>query len=309
MKYDSTEIRSLCKDDAAFARIRELIENANSGRQKAENNLHLLEQAIKGDYDSILITELDLAYPGPKIVYVNDGFTRMTGYEREEVIGKTPRILQGPKTDRATLDRLKKCLHEGKSFFGQAVNYRKDGSEFINQWDIHPIHNESGTLTHWVSYQHDITARKKAELTFLENDVEFDDLYENSKRTLVDLDRQGRILMANKAFRDMTGFSQDEIKGKPVWELLPEKHREHAGARFDLMWEEASSKELKYRVLVQTKERQILQLEVETKILNLSDKVVIRLSVKNLSLQKKVMRTLSRRNRQFDSVFAHFQNR
>ena len=100
------------------------------------HQLKLLEYAIRNDYDSILITELDLDRPGPTIVYVNEGFTHMTGYTKEEVIGKTPRILQGPKTDRAILERLKRRLIEGQAFFGHTINYRKDGTEFINQWDI-----------------------------------------------------------------------------------------------------------------------------------------------------------------------------
>jgi PAS domain S-box-containing protein len=303
------ELKNLARDEAAYQRLKEIILSAEQARLTAEQNLSLLERAIKGDYDSILVTEVNLDFPGPRIVYVNEGFTRMTGYRREEVVGKTPRILQGPKTDRATLDRLKKSLLEGRSFFGQAVNYRKDGSEFINQWDIHPLYDEQGTLTHWVSYQHDITARKKAELTFLENDVEFDDLYENSKRTLIDLDRQGNILMANKAMRELLGYDKDTLKGKHAWDLLPARFRAHAGTRYDLMWEEANSRKLQYQVIAETKEGGWVQLEVETKVLNLSEMTVMRLSIKNLSLQKKVKRTLARRNRQFDSVFAHFQDK
>jgi PAS domain S-box-containing protein len=308
---DSTykDLKPFCKDDASFEAVVKKFQALAQSRNTAEQHLHLLERAIRGDYDSILITEVSLDYPGPVIVYVNEGFTRMTGYSRDEAIGKTPRLLQGPKTDRATLDRLKKSLLEGRSFFGQAVNYRKDGSEFINQWDIHPLYNDDGTLTHWVSYQHDITARKKAELTFLEQDVEFDDLYENSKRTLLDLDRQGNVLMANKAFRDLLGYSSESLKAKHAWDFLPSKHRLHAGRQFDLMWDEATSKALQYRVLAQHADGSLIQVEVETKVLNLSDSVVIRLSLKNLSLQKKVKRTLSRRNRQFDSLFAHFQDR
>lgn len=308
MSIDFQELRSFCVDEQAFSAIQKVLMRLSEEKKIAESNLHLLELAIKGDYDSILITELDIEFPGPKIVYVNDGFSRMTGYSREEVIGKTPRILQGKKTDRATLERLKKSLHEGKSFFGQAVNYRKDGTEFINQWDIHPIYDESGVLTHWVSYQHDITARKKAELAFLEQDVEFDDLYENSKRTLIDLNRRGEVLMANKAFRELLGYHQDEMAGKTLVDFVPKRLKRYMGSRYDLMWEEASSKELKYRTVLEHKTGQLIQIEMEAKMLNLSNEVVMRLSLKNVSLQKKVMRTLTKRNRQFDSVFAHFQN-
>ncbi len=76
----------------------------------------------------------------------------MTGYTVEEDIGKTPRILQGPKTERAELDRLHRCLSRGASFFGEEiVNYRKDGSEFVLEWYIVPLRNDAGEITHWMA--------------------------------------------------------------------------------------------------------------------------------------------------------------
>jgi len=113
--------------------------------------------------DSIIITTKDLDLPGPQIIYVNPGFTKMTGYSPQEVIGKTPRIFQGTKTDKSVLRRLKSSLLEGKVFFGQAINYRKDGSEFWNEWHIEPIRDEDGTVECYLAIQHDITKRKEAE--------------------------------------------------------------------------------------------------------------------------------------------------
>ncbi|MEX2604015.1 MAG: PAS domain-containing protein, partial [Gracilimonas sp.] len=132
------QLKQCSKDEASFSKLKELCEEIYHQYINSEKQLSLVEQAIKHDYDSILITELDLEAPGPKIVYVNEGFTRMTGYTKEEVLGKTPRILQGEKTDRQVLNRLKQRLIEGQAFFGHTVNYKKDGTEFINQWDIHP---------------------------------------------------------------------------------------------------------------------------------------------------------------------------
>ncbi len=119
------KLKSLSKDEGSFEKLKDLYEGLSEDKQKLQKHLRLLEQSIENDYDSILITDINLEKPGPKIVYVNDGFTEITGYSREEVIGKTPRILQGPKTDREVLDRLKERLKHGKPFFGQAVNYKK----------------------------------------------------------------------------------------------------------------------------------------------------------------------------------------
>jgi PAS domain S-box-containing protein len=110
----------------------------------------LLEVAITNAFDAIMITENKPGYP---IVYVNQAFTDMTGYGNAELKGQSPTILQGPKTDRAVLDRLRREISEGKIFHGRAVNYRKDGSEFIMEWKIAPVRNESGDITHYLAIQ------------------------------------------------------------------------------------------------------------------------------------------------------------
>lgn len=123
----------------------------------------LLASVVHFTQDSIIVTTKELDPPGPRIVYVNPGFTRMTGYTPEEVLGKTPRILQGRNTDRAVTARLRATLERGEVFYGQAINYRKDGTEFWNEWHIEPILDEAGNLTHYIAIQHDISERKKAE--------------------------------------------------------------------------------------------------------------------------------------------------
>ena len=81
-------IESCSKDKDSQEKLKEFFSIIADKRDEACNHLALLENAIKHDYDSILITELELDRPGPRIVYVNDGFTKMTGYSKEEVIGK-----------------------------------------------------------------------------------------------------------------------------------------------------------------------------------------------------------------------------
>ncbi len=123
----------------------------------------LLASVVHFSEDSIIITNTELGLPGPQILYVNPGFTKMTGYAPQEVLGKTPRILQGPKTDRTVIERLKKTIESGKVFFGQAINYRKDGTEFWNEWHIEPIKDDEGRVTYYIAIQHDITERKRSE--------------------------------------------------------------------------------------------------------------------------------------------------
>ena len=150
MSNEKTQITELLKrytkDVDSYNKLEEIFKGLYAKYVQAITHVDLLESAIRNDYDSILITELTLEKPGPKIVYVNDGFIRMTGYSKSEAIGNTPRMLHGKKTDRVILDRLKRRLIEGQAFFGHTINYRKDGAEFINQWDIHPLINTEEKL-------------------------------------------------------------------------------------------------------------------------------------------------------------------
>ena len=129
----------------------------------ATQDLDLFKVIAETVSDGVLVTSADLDPPGPRIEYVNAGFTRITGYEPEEVLGQTPRILQGPRTDRATLDRLREALSRGESFLGTAINYRKDGTEYVNEWLINPSRDADGRILRWVSAQRDVSDRARAE--------------------------------------------------------------------------------------------------------------------------------------------------
>ena len=114
----------------------------------------LLEASMEESFNGVVITE---AGPGYPIVYVNSAFCEMTGYGPHEVMGQSPSLLQGPKTDPTVLQSLKDDVSQGNLFHGQAVNYRKDGSEFMMEWKIAPIRNQEEQITHYLAIQRDVT--------------------------------------------------------------------------------------------------------------------------------------------------------
>jgi diguanylate cyclase (GGDEF)-like protein/PAS domain S-box-containing protein len=108
--------------------------------------------------DGVLMTDADLDRPGgPLVVYVNRAFCDITGYEPAEMLGASPRILQGPETDPAVMARLREDLRHGRHFAGQTINYRKDGSRFTMEWSIAPVPGDDGAPAWFVAVQRDAT--------------------------------------------------------------------------------------------------------------------------------------------------------
>ena len=139
-------------------------------RQKLIEREGIIKAAVENIQESVIVTEpgLDKDINQPKIIYVNQAFTKMTGYEPKEAIGKTPRILQGDLTDPTVLERLRKSLRERQSFRGETINYRKDGQPFIIEWNITSIQDKNKEVVYWVAAQHDVTKRRQLEKEVLE---------------------------------------------------------------------------------------------------------------------------------------------
>ena len=143
-----------------------------TSQKKEELQLRLFKSVITNSTDVVLITEAkNKESDGPKILYVNEAFTKLTGYTNDEIIGKSPRILQGDRTDRNELDRLKLALSNWEPCEIEVVNYKKNGEAYWVNLSIIPLANEIGNFTHWISIQRDISKYKNEKL---ENEFFYD---------------------------------------------------------------------------------------------------------------------------------------
>lgn len=125
------------------------------------NRLALFERVLAASSEGITISEASNSdYP---IVYVNQGFERITGYSSAEVLGQNFRFLQGPDTDPQVVEKIRLALQDDREITAEILNYRKDGAPFWNRVSITPVRDSSGTVTHHIGVQSDITKRKEAE--------------------------------------------------------------------------------------------------------------------------------------------------
>src|SRR3569832_736914 len=135
-----------------------------TARHKSQELLRLLEGSIARLNDVVIITEAGpFAEPGPRIVFVNEAFERRTGYSPDEVIGRTPRLLQGPGTQRSELDKIRAAIAPWQPARVDLVNYKKSGEAFWVDLEVSPVWDEARKLTHWLAVGRDITDRKMAE--------------------------------------------------------------------------------------------------------------------------------------------------
>jgi PAS domain S-box-containing protein len=124
-------------------------------------NENMLQNIFLQSSNVIAITNADL--DNLIFEYVNPAFLKMTGYTEDEIIGSSPKILQGPKTKKDMSRKLKEACKKGEIFRGNNINYKKDGSVYYVGWTVTPIKDENGEIVNFISYQKDITQIKKLE--------------------------------------------------------------------------------------------------------------------------------------------------
>jgi PAS domain S-box-containing protein len=132
-------------------------------RKKEKHLLQLMKQATDQSSDGILITNAKHDEEKAKIVYTNGAFCRTTGYSYSELVGKTLSKLHGPKTDPQVLADRRKKLSAGKSFSGNVIKYRKDGSEFYNECDAAPVFDSKGNIVNYIYIMRDVSERVSVE--------------------------------------------------------------------------------------------------------------------------------------------------
>jgi PAS domain S-box-containing protein len=188
-----------------------------------EVQLLLLRQAVEQSNEAIIIATGQLDPQGPLIVYVNPAFTKMTGYAPEDVIGKTPRILRGPKTDLSVISQLREDIAVGKVFHGEMINYHKDGSEMYIAWTGGPVRNERGEVTYFAAALRDMTEIRRVEEELRRSEAQLRDILHQSITAVFVKDLQGRYVMINHKFEVLFGKPDADVKGNTNYYVQPKE--------------------------------------------------------------------------------------
>jgi PAS domain S-box-containing protein len=192
-------------------------------------DLSIFRTALEAVGEAVIITSPDLDPPGPCIEYVNPAFVQMTGYMPEDVVGRTPRMLQGPLTDRSVLDRMRAELMSHGTFAGEVTNYRKDGVPYIIEWRITPLRDGGGRISHWIAIQRDVTEARRAE----EANAYLAAIVSSTSDAVLSFSLDGTIRSWNRGAEQIFGFTATEAIGQSSDLLVPDDHRHERQTYFE----------------------------------------------------------------------------
>ncbi len=192
-----------------------------------EEKLALLSRAVEQSQVSIVITDAE-----GNIEYVNQKFVELTGYIREEVLGKNPRILKSGKQSPEFYADLWKTISAGEEWRGNLENKKKNGERYWESAMISPIRDESGKIAHFLAVKEDITARKLAEDRARNESSLLNQLIDTIPDRIFFVDLQSRFVKVNAAcIRQLGLHDQSELLGRTIADFVPAEFAETALTR------------------------------------------------------------------------------
>ena len=242
-----------CGDPCGTVRYDGVItEIPKRSKRERKRKLRVLSQAVEQARESVLITEADpLDEPGPRIAYVNSAFEEMTGYTEEEVLGKTPRILQGPETSRPVLNSLQEALEAEEPWQGETTNYRKDGTPFLTQWNVAPVRDDDGNVEYWVSVQRDVTEEREREETLRRQKYLLEQAQRLTGAWMADV-QTGEVSWTDKVYEIFEVPRGEEITTERVLDFYPSEARATLEEAFGRTAEEGEPYDLELPLITET---------------------------------------------------------
>lgn len=222
---DTDKLRATMKRIGQLGKKREFLTRVTAARQFAGNQHRLLAEAISHLGEGVVIT--DTAYDGscPRIVFVNEAICRISGYQANELLGKTPEIFHGENTDTHSAKEVYQAIHARRPFKGELLFYRKDGTTYDAEIICTPMIDAEGRCTNYVSVHRDISEKKRSACKLQERESRLRAILQAATDAIVTIDPKGVIIGVNPATSRMFGYSAEELIGSNVKTLMPEPFR------------------------------------------------------------------------------------
>lgn len=194
--------------------LREMAQTLEVRVHEQTATVRLQAKAIANLGEGVLITSNKLEWPGPHILFVNEAMCRITGYSAAELIGQTPRILQGPATDRAALKRIRENLLAGLTAHAQVTNYRKDRTAYEAEIFITALVNDDGQRTNFVSIHRDVTEETRAQRALHESEQRFRLMADHAPVLVWISGTEKQCTWVNRPWLEFTGRTMEQELGQ-----------------------------------------------------------------------------------------------
>ncbi len=276
---------------------RKKVESASLAEHK---ELELLKSAILHVTDGVVINSANIVDKnGPEILFVNEAYEKMTGFNKDELIGNYFNLLHGPKTDPDVLRNAAKRLKQLRPFHFELINYNKNGEPYWVEVKANPIINKDGNCTHWVGIHRDITARKQIEEKLANNEKKYRSLFDLSFDAIIQMGLDWKINDVNKSACRLFGYSLDEFRKLSMYDLMPEEKAQKLAKNYseDLLTGDSFIKTLKKR-----KDGTTFAVEVSTKMVQIEGEKQIIAYIRDISEKEKIVNDLLRNKYSLDNA-------
>lgn len=232
--------------------------------ERVERDAELRSKTQAMDNAPVGITLADPHQEDVPLVYANERFCELSGYEKEEILGRNCRFMQGPETSSEAKAKFREAIEAEKQVSETILDYRKDGTTFWNRLTIAPIRDESGELMSYVGFQEDVTEEVEREQELKETTQRLEAIIEASPDAIVTLDADGTIQLWNEAATELFGYEKEAAIGEPILSL--ELHCGEQKSEFEQKFKRALNGEIlnNHEITRQTKAGNRLQLSLST---------------------------------------------
>lgn len=186
--------------------------------RRLERDVQLMQRALEAEA-SLPITVADATHPNWPLVYVNPAFERLSGWRRDELLGRNARLLQGASRAQPALDTLRKALKTGEPCTVLLENQRRDGTRFLNELHVAPVRDAAGRITHFVGVQKDVTERERNAQKLQVSEALYRSVATAISDGLVVMDAEARLVAVNPSAGRLLGMDPARLLGRRLGEL------------------------------------------------------------------------------------------